>query len=112
MAVMMAGTGERPRILLPGIRRLPPGVERYVVPAAGSVVVTVLAGDTLKVVNTEGGQTCEIVAFDNAARQVPGILGRPDSGPAAGLAAMLTNGGEAARSLLDTLARKGWDVTL
>ncbi len=112
MAVMMAGTGERPRILLPGIRRLPPGVERYVVPAAGSVVVTVLAGDTLKIVNTEGGQTCEVVAFDNAARQVPGILGRPDSGPAAGLAAMLTNGGEAARSLLDTLERKGWTSRL
>ncbi|MDE0046688.1 MAG: DUF1989 domain-containing protein, partial [bacterium] len=108
MAMMVAEARERPRILLPGIRRLPPGVERYVVPAAGSVLVTVLAGDTLRIVNTEGGQTCEIVAFDNAARQVPGILGRPDSGPAAGLAAMLTGGGEAARSLLDTLARKGW----
>ncbi len=108
MALMVAETVERPRILLPGIRRLPPGVERYVVPAAGSVVVTVLAGDTLRIVNTEGGQTCEIVAFDNEARQVPGILGRPDSGPASGLAAMLTESGEAARSLLDTLARKGW----
>ncbi len=108
MAMMVAEARERPRILIPGIRRLPPGVERYVVPAAGSVMVTVLAGDTLNIVNTEGGQTCEIVAFDNAARQVPGILGRPDSGPAAGLAAMLTGGGEAARSLLDTLARKGW----
>lgn len=108
MALMVAETVERPRILLPGIRRLPPGVERYVVPAAGSVVVTILAGDTLRIVNTEGGQTCEIVAFDNGARQVPGILGRPDSGPASGLAAMLTESGEAARSLLDTLARKGW----
>ena len=108
MALMVAETVERPRILLPGIRRLPPGVERYVVPAAGSVVVTVLAGDTMRIVNTEGGQTCEIVAFDNEARQVPGILGRPDSGPASGLAAMLTESGEAARSLLDTLARKGW----
>ena len=108
MAMMVAEAAERPRILIPGIRRLPPGVERYVVPAAGSVVVAVLAGDTLKIVNTEGGQTCEIVAFDNAARQVPGILGRPDSGPATGLAAMLTGGGEAARALLDTLARKGW----
>ena len=108
MALMVAETVERPRILLPGIRRLPPGVERYVVPAAGSVVVAILAGDTLRIVNTEGGQTCEIVAFDNGARQVPGIIGRPDSGPASGLAAMLTESGEAARSLLDTLARKGW----
>ncbi len=108
MAVMIAEARERPRLLLPGIRRLPPGVERYVVPASGSVMVTVLAGDTLRIVNTEGGQTCEIVAFDNAARQVPGILGRPDSGPASGLAAMVNGGGEAARALLDTLARKGW----
>ncbi len=108
MAVVMAEARERPRLLIPGIRRLPPGVERYVVPASGSVVVTVLAGDALKIVNTEGGQMCEIVAFDNAARLVPGILGRPDSGPAVGLAAMLSEDGEAARSLLDTLARKGW----
>ena len=108
MAVMVAEAGERPRLLLPGIRRLPPGVERYVVPACGSVMVTVVAGDTLRIVNTEGGQVCEIVAFDTATRQSPGILGRPESGPATGLAAMVTGGGEAARTLLDTLARKGW----
>ncbi len=105
MASVSART--RPRVLLPGIRRLPPGTERYAVPAAGSVVLRILAGDTLKVVNTEGGQVCEIVAIDAAGREEPGILGATDDGAAAGLRAMLADGGEAGRELVDTLARKG-----
>ncbi len=104
MAVMSAATGERPRLLLPGIRRLPPGVERYVVPAAGSVVVVVLAGDTLRIVNSEGGQICEIVALDGAGRDVPGILARRRNGPAVGLAAMLATDS----TLLDALTARGW----
>ncbi len=100
-------TAARPRILLPGIRRLPPGVERYLVPGGGSVVVRVLAGDDLKLVNCEGGQVCEIMALNAQGMEVPGILGGADAGPATGLRTMLAQGGEAAEALLDALKRRG-----
>ena len=100
-------TAARPRILLPGIRRLPPGVERYMVPGAGSVVVRVQAGDALKLVNSEGGQVCEIVALDAQGMEIPGILGGADAGPATGLRTMLAQGGESSEALLDALKRRG-----
>ena len=106
-AAAVAIRTQRPRILLPGIRRLPPGVERYVVPGGGAVVVRVFAGDVLRIVNSQGGQVCEIVATAPDGRESPGILGGDDAGPATGRHAMLARGGREADALLRTLDAQG-----
>ena len=58
----------RPRVLRPGLPALAPGEERYAVPGAGSVTLAVDAGDVLRIVNSEGGQVCEIACFTTDGR--------------------------------------------
>ena len=42
----------------PGLRALPPGVERYFVKGGGLSVLEVLPEDKLEIINDEGKQTC------------------------------------------------------
>ena len=49
----------------PGLRTLPPGVERYFVEGGGLSVLEVLPEDKLEIVNDEGKQTCEVIAFNS-----------------------------------------------
>ena len=42
----------------PGLRALPPGVERYFVRGGGLSVIEVLPDDKLEIINDEGKQTC------------------------------------------------------
>jgi len=52
------------RILRPGIRALPSGVERYVVAGGGSLSFPVFAGDKLILINIEGGQCCDLMGAE------------------------------------------------
>lgn len=54
---------------------LAPGVERYVVKAAGCAVFQLDQGDTLEVAPIEGGQTVEIVVFGRNGKGDAGALG-------------------------------------
>ncbi len=65
---------EQPRILVPGLMMLGPGVERYRVTGGGATVLALDAGDELEVVDPEGRQQCELVAFDAGGRSDPGLL--------------------------------------
>ena len=49
----------------PGLRTLPPGVERYFVRGGGLSVLEVLPEDKLEIINDEGKQTCEVVVFNS-----------------------------------------------
>ena len=49
----------------PGLRTLPPGVERYYVEGGGLSVLEILPEDKLEIVNDEGKQICEVIAFDS-----------------------------------------------
>ena len=49
----------------PGLRTLPPGVERYYVRGGGLSVIEVLPEDKIEIVNDEGKQTCEIIVFNS-----------------------------------------------
>jgi aminomethyltransferase len=102
---------DRPRLLLPGVRALPPGVERFVVAGGGSLTLPVFAGDRLEVIDREGRQACEIVAMTADGREAPGLIGAADDGPAEGLRAMLARGGGEVRGLLDALGRRGLPAT-
>ena len=54
-----------PRVLTPGLNALPPGTERYLVKAGGSVALTLDAGDEIELVNPEGLQAGEIGAEEH-----------------------------------------------
>jgi len=49
----------------PGLRTLPPGVERYFVKGGGLSVFEVLPEDKLEIINDEGKQTCEVLVFNS-----------------------------------------------
>ena len=64
-------------ILRPGIRALPPGVERYVVQGGGTIVVDLEPGDRVTLTDVEGGQSCELIAIGADGRADPGVIGVP-----------------------------------
>jgi len=49
----------------PGLRVLPPGVERYFVRGGGLSVLEVSPEDKLEIINDEGKQICEVVVFNS-----------------------------------------------
>ena len=63
------------KVLMPGLMMLGPGVERYRVTGGGATVMALDAGDELEVVDPEGRQRCELVAFDASGQSDPGLLG-------------------------------------
>jgi aminomethyltransferase len=58
----MLGTSNE--IRNPGLRVLPPGVERYFVKGGGLSVIEVFPEDKIEIINDEGKQICEIIVFD------------------------------------------------
>ena len=58
----------------PGLRILPPGVERYFVRGGGLSVLEVLPEDKLEIINDEGKQTCEVVVFNSKGKSDLSIL--------------------------------------
>ncbi|MEM7209715.1 MAG: DUF1989 domain-containing protein [Pseudomonadota bacterium] len=84
------------RILEPGMNVLPPGVERYVVRAGGITVLSIMAGDEIRVVNPEGLQVAEISAWSKTGENQPGLLGKGTVVPVPGIAKALNanNGGD------------------
>jgi len=58
----------------PGLRALPPGVERYFVRGGGLSVLEILPEDKLEIINDEGKQTCEVVVFNSKGKSDLSIL--------------------------------------
>ena len=58
----------------PGLRTLPPGVERYLVKGGGLSVIEVLPEDKIEIINEEGKQICEIIAFNSNGKSDLSIL--------------------------------------
>ncbi|MDE0133719.1 MAG: DUF1989 domain-containing protein [Acidimicrobiaceae bacterium] len=77
--------------LVPGLMLLGTGVERYRVTGGGATVLALAAGDELEIVDPEGCQPCELVAFDVGGQSDPGLL-------------EVTNGGAAAFAPTDPVA--------
>ena len=49
----------------PGLRTLPPGVERYFVKGGGLSIIEVLPEDKIEIINDEGKQVSEIIVFNS-----------------------------------------------
>ncbi|MDG2341075.1 MAG: DUF1989 domain-containing protein [Paracoccaceae bacterium] len=103
--------GPRPSsIIEPGIFSLPKGTERYVVEGCGAAIIRVEAGDKIKVINTEGGQPCEIVAVGKDGKTDASLLGENSSTPASGLLSLLASGDQSLRSLRLGLEARNIDL--
>jgi aminomethyltransferase len=77
---------------MPGMPRIEPGVENYLVRGGGSL---------------EGRQACELVAFDAEGRADGGVLGMAAGAEPDGLRAILSGGGEGAQKITAALSRRG-----
>jgi len=97
----------RPRVLQPGLAALPPGVERYRVRGGGAVVVALTADDVIELTDLEGRQHAELAAFDAHGGEAAAALGARASGPAQGIAAVLSSGAEDARRVAAALGQRG-----
>ena len=58
----------------PGLRVLPPGVERYVIQGCGINIFEIFPDDEIKIVNDEGKQVCEIIVFNSKGKNDLSIL--------------------------------------
>lgn len=92
-------------IIQPRVFSLPPGTERYAVPAAGAILIPVSTGDRFTIINDEGGQPCELLAADVRGRVDSGLLGQSSNSMAVGLKALLVSSDGSLRGL-----RKGLDA--
>ena len=100
------------RILRPGVRLLPRGVERHVIRGQGSLVVPVVAGDALLLTDIEGGQPAEILFCDEVGKFDTGSLGQKPNGTGEGLKAILASAALDAMSSRKALQSRGIDLGL
>ena len=68
-------------ILRPGMRTLPPGVERFRIEGGQKRTVKLEAGDRITLTDVEGGQVCELTALGEDGKADPGIIGAPGAAP-------------------------------
>ncbi|ACI58831.1 glycine cleavage T protein (aminomethyl transferase) (plasmid) [Rhizobium leguminosarum bv. trifolii WSM2304] len=110
-----AMTGLRPAVPslvhYPGIPALPEGTERYRAKGGGSVVVRVGPGDRISVIDTEGGQVCEISFLDEKGRFLAAGFGTAFSNSAEGLKAILQGEDESAARTRAALERRSADLS-
>ena len=102
-----AAVASRPRLLMPGMPRIEPGVENHLLRGGGSLMVALLPGDRITLTDLEGRQACELVAFDAHGRADGGVLGAAAGAEPSGLRAILAGGGESALKITAALSRRG-----
>ncbi|MBL8576413.1 MAG: aminomethyltransferase family protein [Mesorhizobium sp.] len=104
---VLSGPPRPSAIVRPGKFSLPAGMERYVVPGGGALLVEIGAGDRVTVLNAEGGQACELVALGSDGRADPGVIGARSNSNAAGLKALLLSGEESLLQFRRKIERRG-----
>ena len=68
----MLGTSNE--IRNPGLRALPPGVERYFIKGGGLSVIEIFPEDKGEIINDDGKQICEIIVFNSNGKPDLSIL--------------------------------------
>lgn len=101
-----AGPPRPSLILRPGQIALPPGMERYTIQGNGAVLIEVEAGDMVSVRNVEGGQACELLAWDKSGATDPSIFGEKSNSNAAGIKALLAESDDSLASVRRGLERR------
>jgi aminomethyltransferase len=97
----------RPKGYEPGLPFLGRGIERYPIRGGGAAVISLEQGDEIELIDPEGLQRCEIAVFGKDGREDAAALGAVASGPASGIAAILSGDGEDAAKVALGLKRRG-----
>ena len=61
---------------------LPENVERYIVKPQGLIGIDIFENDKIKIINTEGGQICEVSVFNNLGINNQSIINKKANGKA------------------------------
>ena len=91
-----------------GILGLPEDVERYVAKAQGLIGFECFAGDIISIINTEGSQIAEVVAFDNSGKCSQDIISCKKNSDASFIKNVLSNSPDN-KFLLTKLKKKNID---
>jgi aminomethyltransferase len=83
----------------PGLPLLGTGLERYPVRGGGAAVIGLAQGDSLEIIDPQGLQYCELAVFGKDGHEDAAALNAVTSGPAKGIAAILSDDNEGARSV-------------
>ncbi len=93
---VLASNVARDRVIWPGWPTLPANTERYSIPGAGSVSVSLEAGDKITIKDVEGSQSCELIVFDQNWKADTGILNTKATGNGEALRTIMkASGGKA-----------------
>jgi aminomethyltransferase len=107
---VQSGPPKPSEVFSPSVFSLQPGSERYVVPGCGAILISVETGDRITVINEEGGQVCELLAFDNKGKSDAGILGKTSNSNGTGLKKLLSSRDPSLRSVWLGLEARGVDL--
>ena len=77
--------------IIKGSYSFPNNIERYIVKAQGLIGLDISGGDKIKIINTEGGQICEVVVFDDEGINNQAIISQKINGDAKFIKYLLTN---------------------
>jgi len=87
---------------------LPENTEKYTVKAQGLIGIDVFKGDKIIIIDIEGGQTCEVIAFDSKGKNNQSIIGQKINGEAKFVKYILTNSNDK-KVLLEKIKKKNID---
>ncbi|MDE0810132.1 MAG: DUF1989 domain-containing protein, partial [Alphaproteobacteria bacterium] len=91
MNQLLSTASLRGTVRVPGLPLLASNTERYVVKGGGSVAIRMVAGDEFTIIDREGLQPAELVAFDEHGKGAAGLLGAHATSAATGYSAYLAN---------------------
>ncbi|HEY4163709.1 MAG TPA: DUF1989 domain-containing protein [Dongiaceae bacterium] len=104
---MPLGNLAQVRVREPGLPRFDPGVERYLLPGLGGLVLHLSPGDRLEIIDREGRQGCAIAAFGAGGRADLAALGLKADTENEGLNRLLRGEGENGPALARSLRARG-----
>ncbi|MFP6847405.1 MAG: DUF1989 domain-containing protein [Pseudomonas sp.] len=97
------------RPLEPALFARTPGLERHRVAPGGLTIVALQPGDRLQVIDIEGDQTAELLAFSEDGREALSALGLRSSGAAHFIAQLLHNGSQESAHISTGLSKRKVD---
>ena len=93
----------------PGLFARSPAQERYRVAGGGLTLISLDSGDSLHIIDVEGLQPCELMAFDSQGRDALALLGLTLDGGCRFIAHYLARPGQQARRIQQALNKRGID---
>lgn len=100
----------------PGLEVMRPGLERYRIPAQGSIIIELFPQDRLTLIDPEGQQSGELAVFDQQGRSSTGLLSIQANSKAEGIHTVFNGqsscaGRENIQQVIYGLKRRGIDLS-